>query len=198
MIRKMCAECNEFKGTSLLDRIYLENLKERRIILNEDIMPSVMDTVAMQIKRFNFEDEGKPIEERKPIELHINSYGGSVYDGFGIVNAIVTSKTPVHAYCDGYAMSMGLAIFAAAHKRFAAPYSTFMYHEISTMVYGKNEEIERVTVENKRLQKMYDSLILKNSNLTQKQLDSKRKQLKDWYFGAEDAKSFGLVHEILE
>lgn len=198
MQKKLCSECGIEKAVQLYDRIYLENLKERRIILNEEIMPSVLDTVAMQIKKFNLEDEGKSVEERKPIELHINSYGGSVYDGFGIVNAIVTSKTPVHAYCDGYVMSMGLAIFTAAHKRFAAPYSTFMYHEISTMVYGKNEEIERVTVENKRLQKMYDSLILKNSNLTQKQLDSKRKQLKDWYFGAEDAKNFGIVHEIIE
>lgn len=186
------------RSLMLFDKIYLENLKERKIILNSEIDSTVIEMVCMQIKKFNYEDKDIPIEDRKPIEVYVTSYGGSVYDGFAVVNAIITSKTPVYTFCEGYAMSMGLAIFIAGHKRFSYPFTNFMYHEISTGVFGKNEEIERVATENKRLQKMYDLLVVSNTNLTQKKLDSIRKSTKDWNFGSEDALKFGVVHEIIQ
>lgn len=188
---------DELKGFGVIEKIYVDNLKERRIILNEEIDSQVYDTVAMQIKRFNKEDEAKPIEERQAIELHINSVGGSVYDGFGLISVILTSKTPVYGYCDGYVMSMGFAIYAACHKRFAGKYSNFMYHEVSTMSFGKNTEIEEVTKENRRLQKMYDELITDRTNLKQSKLNTVKKNKKDWFFGVEEALENGLVHEIL-
>lgn len=183
---------------SLYDQIYLEGLKDRRIIFTDDVTQDAITLITTQIKRFNLEDKDRPVSDRKPIEIHVNSFGGSAYDGFSVVNAIVTSKTPVHTYCDGYVMSMGLAIFTAGHKRFAYPYTTFMYHEVSSGIMGKNEEIERVAAENKRIQKMYDSLIEKNSNLTMKVLQSKRKGTKDWYFGAEEALEYGIVTDIIQ
>lgn len=188
---------DELKGFGVIEKIYIDNLKERRIILNEEIDSQIYDTVAMQIKKFNKKDEGKPVEERQPIELHINSVGGSVYDGFGLISVILASKTPVHGYCDGYVMSMGFAIYAACHKRFAGKYSNFMYHEVSTMSFGKNTEIEEVTKENRRLQKMYDELITDRTNLKQSKLNTVKKNKKDWFFGVEEALENGLVHEVL-
>jgi ATP-dependent Clp protease protease subunit len=197
-MKKLFYDDIEAKSLMLFDKIYLENLKDRKIILNGEIESSIIDTAGMMIKKFNKEDEAKSLEDRVPIELHINSYGGSVYDGFSLVSTIVTSKTPVHGYCDGYAMSMGLAIFTACHKRFSYPFTSFMYHEVATGVMGKNEEIERVAAENKRIQKKYDGLMIKNTTLTQAKLDKTRKSLKDWYFDSTEAKEFGLVHEIIE
>jgi len=183
-------------GLHLLEKIFVDHLKDRRIILNEEISPLGFDTVVMQIKKFNKEDEGKPIEERKPIELYINSYGGSVYDGFALISAILSSETPVYGYVDGYVMSMAFAIFIACHKRFCGKYSNFMYHEISTVSVGKNTEIEEVTKENRRLQKMYDELVIERTNLKKNQLDRVKRNKKDWFFGAEDAVKFGIAHEI--
>lgn len=195
--KKMCFDYDEFKGFQLLEKIYLDNLKSRKIILNSEIDESIYDTVAMQIKKFNEIDKDIPIDQRKPIELHINSVGGSVYDGFGLVSTILSSKTPVHGYCDAYVMSMGFAIYASCHKRFAGKFSSFMYHEISTMSYGKNTEIEEVTKENRRLQKMYDSLITERTNLKQSKLDRVKKNKKDWFFGIDEAIENGLVHEVI-
>lgn len=184
----------------LFDKIYVECLKERRIILNQEIDPSVIEIVSMTIRMINMEDEKNnvPIDERKPIELYINSPGGSVYDGFAAVNSIISSKTPIHAICEGYAMSMGLAIFVAAHKRFALPYSNFMYHEISAGAFGRNIEIERVNKENKRMQKMYDGLITSRTNIEQKKLDQVKRNSLDWFFDADEALNMGLVHEIIK
>jgi ATP-dependent protease ClpP protease subunit len=95
-------------------------------------------------------------------------------------------------------MSMGLGIYVSCHKRFAYPFTNFMYHEVSTGAFGKNEEIERVAAENKRIQKLYDGLMIKNTSITQTKLDKMKKSMKDWYFDAYEAKEFGLVHEIIE
>jgi ATP-dependent Clp protease protease subunit len=188
------------KPSMLFDKIFIENLKERKIIYNEEITGSVIEFICSQVAYFNRIDDNDeiPIEKRKPIEIHLNSYGGSVYDGFAAVNSIITSKTPVHTYVSGYVMSMAFGIFIAGHKRFAYPYSNFMYHEISTLSVGKNQEIERVTLENKRLQKMYDRLVTSRTSIDQKRLDKIKKSLVDWFFDAEEALKLGVVHEIIQ
>ncbi|MEB5480806.1 ATP-dependent Clp protease proteolytic subunit [Shouchella clausii] len=181
----------------LYDRIYLENLQDRNIILNEEIDSGLYEKVVMQIKRFNKEDEGKEISDRAPIKIFINSYGGIVYDGFAAVNAIVASKTPIYTYCDGYAMSMGLAIFVAGHKRYAYPFSNFMYHEISGIAIGKTTEVEHQQMENKRLQAMYDSLLLEKTNITKAKLTRVKKNKLDWFFDSKEALEMGLIHQII-
>lgn len=187
------------KPTTIFDKVYIESLKERKIILNQEIDSTIIEYVVAAIRMINLEDDRNnvPAEERKPIELYVNSPGGSAYDGFGCVNVILSSKTPVHTYCDGYAMSMALAIFAAGHRRFAYRYSTFMFHEVSSGVMGRNIEIERVNKENKRMQKMYDSVLTENTKMEQKKLDKVKKDSFDWFFDAEEALSMGLIHEII-
>lgn len=186
------------KPSTLYDKIFIESLKDRKVILNSDVDPSLIDLINMSIKKFNEEDKTIPVQERKPIELYISSSGGEVYSGFGVCNSIATSKTPVYAYCESFAMSMAVAIFACAHKRFAYPYSNFMVHEISAGAMGKNLEIERVTKENKRLQKMYDGIITSRSNIDQRKLDSVKKNSLDWFFDANEALKLGLVDEIIQ
>lgn len=189
----------EMKDMNLYDKIYLDNLKERRIILNDEVDASLYETVVMQIRKFNKEDEQNniPINERKPIELYVNSYGGSAYDGYAIVNAIITSKTPVYTYADGYVMSMAFLIFIAGHRRFTYPFTNFMYHEVSTYSVGKNTEIEEVTKENRRIQAMYDLLVLKNTTLKKSQLDRVKKNKKDWFFGSEEALKYKVATDLI-
>jgi ATP-dependent Clp protease protease subunit len=187
------------KPSTILDKVYIECLKERKIILNQEIDASIIEYVVSAIRLINLEDDKNniSIDQRKPIEIYVNSPGGSAYDGFSAVNIILSSKTPVYTYCEGYAMSMALAIFAAGHKRFAYRYSTFMYHEVSSGVMGRNIEIERANKENKRMQKMYDSVLLERTNMDQKRLDKVKKDSFDWFFDAEEALGMGLIHEII-
>ena len=44
----------------------------------------------------NDEDGNREADKRKPIQLILNSPGGNVYDGIGIIDAIETSITPIH------------------------------------------------------------------------------------------------------
>lgn len=185
------------KPTLIFDKVYIENLKDRRIVLNSEIDESIIEFVSIAIRKFNDEDKDIPVEQRKPIELYISSPGGSAYDGFSAVNEIITSKTPVHAVCSGYVMSMGLAIFVASHKRFAFPYTNFMYHEVMGGAIGKNSEMERATAEGKRVQKMYDNIIVSQTKIDQKKLDAVKKKSLDWFFGSDEALDMGFIHEII-
>lgn len=80
----------------LEDTFSMEDLEGRRLYINWEIDDSVVESVVYHILRYNRQDRGIPVEERTPIKLYINSPGGSVTDGFGLIDAIITSKTPVY------------------------------------------------------------------------------------------------------
>ena len=84
-----------------------------------------------QIQEDDEKDEKEKDYNREPIKLYINSYGGSIYDMWGLIDVILNSKTPIYTYCTGYAMSAAFKIFLAGHKRYCYKHSIFMYHQMS-------------------------------------------------------------------
>lgn len=179
-----------------------EEKKQRELLLSGDVEEGNIISLIKEIRDINnFDDEQekeKKEYERKPITLIVNTYGGSVYDGFALVAAMDLSKTPIHTVCLGKAMSMGFIIFAAGHKRFAHPFATLMYHQVRGWVGGELEKIKRTVHEWDRLEKMYDAYILKKTSLLQEKLDDVKVKCQDWYISAEDAKKYGLVDELLQ
>lgn len=135
--------------------------------------------------------------ERKPINIILNSMGGSIYDGFAIIGAIETSQTPVHITCMGSAMSMALAILVSGHHRIGHSLSSYMYHEcLDNNTYEKISIIKENLDECDRLMEMYDSYILSRTKLTRRKLNKVKKSKSDWYFGVEEALEYGLINEI--
>lgn len=169
----------------------------RNITLSEVTIQSTNDVIRA-IYDFNVEDKGKTIATRTPIRLIINSDGGDVYSGFGIVEAIQTSETPVYTICHGQAQSMALLILAAGYKRFIGAYSTVMYHEISWEVeYQPRKHHKQELTEGDRTQEMYDSLLVDFTNLTKEQLEKIKNKSEYWYISAEDAVRYHIADEIL-
>ena len=170
---------------------------EHRIITLGDVDEENANDVIQFIHEINYLDAGKTENKREPITVIVNSYGGDIYRGFGVVDAIKDSITPVYTVCYGVALSMGFIIMASGHKRRASKHSTFMYHEI---LWSLNEEKlsshKREVEEGKRIMDIYDSIILKCTNLTKKQLDIVKKEHRDWYVSAEDALVYGIIDEI--
>ena len=107
------------------DKYEMNDIEERRLFINENIDSEIVDTIVYHILRYNREDKDIPIENRKPILLYINSNGGSVPDGYALIDAIMISKTPVYTINQGYCYSMGFLIYIAGKRRFAMPNSTF-------------------------------------------------------------------------
>lgn len=95
------------------DRFEMEDIENRRLYLNTVIDESVIDGAVYHILRYNRLDKDIPINERKPIIIYINSPGGNVTDGYGLIDAILTSTTPVYTVNLGIAYSMGFLIYIA-------------------------------------------------------------------------------------
>ncbi|MGK4040935.1 ATP-dependent Clp protease proteolytic subunit [Heyndrickxia oleronia] len=187
----------EEEKSSLLDKVEKELFKDRVIYLNEDISSYTISAIVPLIHKINKDDEGLDIKDRMPIHLHITSYGGSAYDGWQIVSTIENSKTPVYTYVEGYAMSMGLPIFLAGHRRFLGKYASLLYHELRGGANGTRQEVKRLDKEYDRLQKLYDDYIVSKTSVTQEILDDHQERVSDWYIGLEDAKKYQMFDELI-
>tara|TARA_R110000796_G_scaffold236524_2_gene355988 strand:+ start:1482 stop:2126 length:645 start_codon:yes stop_codon:yes gene_type:complete len=76
-----------------------------------------------------------------PIKLYISSYGGSIFSAFSTVDTILTLRTPVHTYIDGSAASAATLISVVAEKRFIHKNSFMLIHQLSSVMWGKYEEM---------------------------------------------------------
>lgn len=170
----------------------------RSISLSEVTLQSSNELIRF-IYDINNEDKNLTLDQRSPIKIIINSDGGDVYSGFGIVEAIRNSETPVYTICHGQAQSMALLVLAAGHKRFTGAYSTVMYHEISWEVdYQPRKHHKQELVEGNRTQEIYDTLLMEFTNITHDQLNIHKDASSYWYMSAEDALRYHIVDEILE
>ena len=133
---------------------------------------------------------------REPIKIYINSYGGDVYDMWSLIDIIISSKTPIHTYCTGYAMSAGFIIFLAGHKRFVTKHATLMYHQLLMWDNGKITDMIELMEERKDNQKDIEEFIIKQTNITQEKLDEVRTQKIDWYIKSSEIEKLGIAEVI--
>jgi ATP-dependent Clp protease protease subunit len=134
----------------------------------------------------------------KPIKIYIDSYGGYVYQCFGLLSVMERCKTSIHTIVTGTAMSCGFMILISGHKRFAHKLSTPLYHQVSSWAVGETKKLEEDLEETKRLQKMLEKITLDKTNIKKKRLKEVYEKKIDWYMSSEEALGLGVVDEILE
>jgi len=133
----------------------------------------------------------------KPIEIYIDSYGGAVYQCFGLLGVMDKSLTPVHTIVTGAAMSCGFMILISGHKRFGYEMSTPLYHQVSSTSRGKVQDLEENLQETKRLQKKIEEITLQRTTISKKKLKEILKNKVDWYMTAQEALALGVIDEIV-
>lgn len=150
------------------------------------------------IREDDEKDEKEKGYERKPIKLYINSFGGSVYDMWGLIDVMLSSKTPIHTYCVGSAMSAALNIFLAGTKRFCYKHSTFMYHQMTSYRgWQKYQDIVEGKDELDALNRQLEEFVVERTNLTRAEIDEIREKKKDVYIHSNEAVKYGIVNEVL-
>ncbi|MFB5758933.1 ATP-dependent Clp protease proteolytic subunit [Paenibacillus medicaginis] len=173
----------------------------RTIYLNLEINKESAGKIIKEICDINEEDDKKESElkeyTRTPIKLIMNSYGGVCYDGLAICAAIDSSKTPVHTYVYGYAMSMGLLISSFGKKRCAHELATFMYHSVSSWAEGKVETMREDVNEALRLRDLYTKHLLQRTKIPKERIEEVQNYKQDWFITAEEALELGIIDEII-
>lgn len=134
----------------------------------------------------------------EPIKIYIDSYGGLVYQCFGLLSVMERSQTPIHTIVTGCAMSCGFMILISGHKRFAHKLSTPLYHQVSSGTFGTVKEMEEKVEQSKKLQNQLEEIVLEKTKISKKKLKEIFETKKDWYMTAEEAKDLGVVDEILK
>jgi len=167
----------------------------RIITLGEITQENVNDIIGL-IYEINEEDIKKTQVE--PIKLIINSFGGEVYSGLALIDAIDNSRTPIFTICYGTAMSMGLIVYTAGHERYASRNATFMYHEAAYPIEGKVQHHKQELKEVERIDKICDNYLISKTKLTQEMLDNVKSTQSEWYFSIDAAIEYGIIDEKLE
>lgn len=180
---------------SLYNEIIKTNLKERRIIINQEITDDLMESVVMMIIRWNTEDMNIDPIYRKRIVIYLNSDGGDVIMGSQILSIIKHSKTPVVTVGFAKCASMAAYILAAGQTRYCFPNTVVLYHDGQTGYVSSGNK-------GKDIQKFYDKLdermakfMIDNTNMTAEFIE----EIKDreYYIFADTAKEQGIVDFIV-
>lgn len=132
-----------------------------------------------------------------PIKIYIDSYGGYVYQCFGLLSVMDSSETPIHTILTGAAMSCGFMMLIHGHKRFAYRNGTAMYHQVSSGAWGKLKEMEEDLEETRRLQKRIMELTVKRTKISLAKLEDNFARKHDWFMDAEEALLNGVIDEIV-
>lgn len=173
----------------------LQDIRDRKLYLNDDICMHSVEEIVKHIIRFNTEDRGIPYEERKPIRLYISSAGGEVYSGFQLIDAIINSKTPIYTINMGYWLSMGFLIGLAGHKRFATQNAKFLWHDGMTGSFNSSAKVRDEIEFQEKNDARIRQFVLDRTNITKKLYDKKFRV--EWYMFADDAKKFGVTDFIV-
>ena len=158
---------------------------------------SIASMLVEEILNINRLDDGKPIEEREPIRLYINSPGGEPTEGFALIAAIELSKTPVYTINIGQWSSMAFLVGIAGHKRFSLPYVSFLMHDGSIFLYGSANKVkDRVAFEDRIEEKIVKPYVLKHSKMSSDTYD--KLDRKEFYMLPEEALVYGFIDEIID
>jgi ATP-dependent Clp protease protease subunit len=184
-------------GLSFFDKVFEEHLEKRKIIINGEISEDIVETAMLQILKWNDEDKDKTPESRQPIELILNSPGGSVNDGLVFCNIIENSITGIHITTLGTAASMAayIAMCGTKGKRRCYEFSTFLIHSGSMVVSGNSDSVESTVKYYSDMRKDIEKFIYKHTKIDK---DTYKQYQKDeWYLTAREAQKWGLVDEII-
>ena len=134
------------------------------------------------------------------IPVVIDSYGGQVYSLMSMISAIQNSQLPIATIVEGKAMSCGAILFSFGEdgKRFIDKNATVMIHDVSSMAWGKVEEVKVSAQETDRLNKIVYKMMAENCGHDEDYfLDLvHEKGHADWFLDAQDAKKHKLANHI--
>ena len=131
-----------------------------------------------------------------PIYLHINSFGGSLYDAYATVDAIKNLRVPVYSIIEGCAASAGTIISVVCTKRFIGKNAHMLIHQLSSSMWGKMSEIEDEYKHLNELMKQIKRLYGEYTKISKKELTELLKH--DIWLNPQTCIQYGLVDAIYD
>ncbi len=171
--------------------IYSRLLKERIIFMVGPVDDHISSLVCAQLLFLESENPNKEIS------FYINSPGGVVSSGMAMYDTMQYIKSPVSTVCIGQACSMGSLLLCAGAKgkRFSLPNSRIMIHQPSGGAQGQATDIEIQAREILKLRQRLNEIYVKHTGQPLEKISAAVER--DNFMSAEEAKSFGLIDEVV-
>lgn len=177
----------------LNDRIEASLLSSRKLVISASIDMELAEKIMKYIWYLEAQDK------KAPVNVIINSPGGSIDAGFAIWDQLKMASFPIATIVTGLAASMGsiLSLVAPKEKRFATSMSRFMIHQpaLSGAVEGQATDLE---IQAREILKTKDCIVKLYCDATGKPKEVIEKAIdRDMWMSATEAKEFGLIHDII-
>ena len=175
--------------------IFSRLLKDRIIFLSEDVNQTSASLIIAQLLFLESEDPDKEIS------LYINSPGGSVTDGLGIIDTMNYIKCPVTTICIGMAASMGALLLTSGTKgkRFATPNAEILIHQPLIGGQGISGQTTEIQIHAEQMIKTRERINRIISETTGKSIEQVAKDTeRDNYMTAQEALEYGLIDGIMD
>ncbi len=171
--------------------IYSLLLKERIVFLGTPIDDQVANSIVAQLLFLDREDPDRDIS------LYINSPGGMIYAGLAIMDTMQLIRAQVSTIAVGVTASMGTVLLSVGEKgkRYALPNATIHMHQALGGGSGQASDVEIAARELLRNNAKIRQILADATGQTLDQI--KHDTDRDIYMTADEAKSYGLVDEIL-
>jgi ATP-dependent Clp protease protease subunit len=184
-------EARSGAGMTLNDSVYDRLLRERIIFLGQPVDDTIANQICAQLLLLSAEDD------KRDINLYINSPGGSVTAGMAIFDTMQFVQCDIATYALGLAASMGQFLLSAgaSGKRYALPHARILMHQPSAGIGGTASDIA-IQAEQFKLTKIeMAELIAAHTGQTVEQVraDSER----DRWFTAQQALAYGFVDHVV-
>ncbi len=189
--RNMIRELLIIAGNKNID-LRSKLLDERIIMLDTDFNPHMAAIINQQLMYLN------QVDQKRPIELIINSPGGCVVSGLSIYDTIKSLKCDVHTVAVGMAASMGAFMLTCGGKkghRKVTPNAQVMFHEVSAGTSGRVSDMEVRFEHTKHLNDKLHKMIAEATGKTFKSV--KKLFEKDIWLEADEVVKFGAADAVL-
>lgn len=135
------------------------------------------------------------IPDTATIELHINSYGGSVKEGIAIYNQLKQKKCKeIIAYVDGFAYSIASVIMQAADRRIMGLGTSLLIHNMWMVVQGNANDLRKAADDLDVLMESNRQIYMERANITEDELIELLNN--ETYLTPEKAVEMGFADEV--
>jgi ATP-dependent Clp protease protease subunit len=171
--------------------IYSRLLKDRIVFLGSEIDDDLANVIIAQLLFLDAEDHDKDIM------LYINSPGGDLSAGLAIYDTMEFVAADVATVCTGEAASMASFLLAAGAKgkRHMLPHARVMIHQPLAGFRGQATDIEIHMREILRARDTINELYAKHTGQPVAKIAADTDR--DNFMTAEEAKTYGIVDEVL-
>ena len=175
-----------YKNEIKIEQILLHN---RQVFLSGTIDTEKAHEIVTTLTALNAYDTGKPIV------LWINSPGGSVYDGFSIIDCLTSMTSPVVTIVNGLAASMAGIISIFGASRYMTKNSVWMAHDMACGDYDYVTKVKDRFQNSEILQSRVMKMFRERTKLTEQDLEKSRHG--ELWLYAEECKKKGIIEDIL-